>query len=108
MKSLPPEEAFLKQVLDLAKLLGWRSFHCRPARTAKGWRTPVQGDGKGFPDLILLKEGQQVIVAELKVKGKLTSEQKAWMDAWKAAGARGFIWYPEQWLSIQAVLEGKL
>ncbi len=107
MKTLHPEEAFLKQVLDLAKLLGWRSFHCRPARTAKGWRTPVQGDGKGFPDLILLKE-RQIIAAELKVKGSLTRDQMDWLGAWRSAGARGFVWRPEDWLSIQAVLEGKL
>ncbi len=108
MKTLPPEEAFLKQVLQAAFILGWRSFHCRPARTAKGWRTPVQGDGKGFPDLILLKE-KQIVVAELKVgNGKLTPDQRAWMDAWRASGARGFVWRPEDWFSIQAVLEGKL
>ncbi len=108
MKRLPPEETFLRQVIQLARLLGWRSFHCRPARTARGWRTPVQGDGKGFPDLILLK-GTQIIVAELKAgKNKITREQQAWIAAWKAVGARGFVWRPEDLYAIQAILEGKL
>jgi hypothetical protein len=102
------EEAFLRQVIQLARLMEWRVAHFRPGRTAKGWRTPVQGDGKGFPDLVLLK-GPQIIVAELKAdKGRLSTDQRAWLEAWKAAGARGFVWHPSDWLSIVAVLEGKL
>jgi hypothetical protein len=51
---VPPitEAAFLRQVLDLAKLRGWRTAHFRPAQTSRGWRTAVQGDGAGFPDLV--------------------------------------------------------
>jgi hypothetical protein len=69
------ESEFLDQVLQYAKLRGWRSAHFRPAKTIDGWRTPVSGDGKGFPDLLLVR-GDRVIVAELKVgKNKLTLEQ---------------------------------
>jgi hypothetical protein len=53
MAGLPPptEREFQRQVIDLARLLGWRCAHFRPGRTARGWRTPVQADGAGFPDL---------------------------------------------------------
>lgn len=71
------ETELLGGVLAMAEVCGWRSFHVRPARTQSGWRTAVQGDGRGFPDLVLLRPGRQV-VAELKSKtGKVTDEQQA-------------------------------
>jgi hypothetical protein len=49
-KRVLSEAAFTDAVIELARLGGWRVAHFRPARTASGWRTPVQGDGAGFPD----------------------------------------------------------
>src|SRR5258705_9090381 len=57
------EEELLTAVLQLCRVLGLRTAHFRPARTEKGWRTPVSGDGKGFPDLIIV--GSQVLAREL-------------------------------------------
>ena len=44
---MPPqsEAGLLVNVLALAKLLGWRAVHFRPARLHRGWNTPFQGDG---------------------------------------------------------------
>lgn len=39
-------------VIELARTLGYRVAHFRAARTAQGWRTPVEADGAGFPDLV--------------------------------------------------------
>ena len=37
-----------------AQYAGWKVMHVRPARTADGgWRTPVQYDGRGWPDLFM-------------------------------------------------------
>jgi hypothetical protein len=49
---------------------GWRAAHFRPARTAKGWRTPVAADGAGFPDLVLVRR-TRIVAAELK-SGRVT------------------------------------
>lgn len=88
------ESDLLKCVLDLAKVYGWRSYHARPAMTAKGYRTPVQGDGKGFFDLVLVKMGR-VIFVELKTeRGWLTPEQAAW--GWEAF-EMAHVWRPSQW-----------
>jgi hypothetical protein len=101
------EAEFTEHVLALAKLHGWRRAHFRPARTAKGWRTAVQGDGKGFPDLVLLR-GVAQIAAELKMPGNsCTQDQLDWLDAFKATGARTFIWYPNDWPEIERVLGGR-
>jgi hypothetical protein len=80
------EAEFQDQVIHLARLYGWRCAHFRPARTEKGWRTPVQADGKGFPDLVLVR-GPELIAAELKAdKGRVSPEQQAWLDAFTAVG----------------------
>src|SRR4030095_7136207 len=76
-------------VIDAARIAGWRVAHFRPARTAKGWRTAVQGDGKGFPDSVLVHAGAgRVWFVELKLDGaKPTLEQQQWGESLIRAGA---------------------
>lgn len=89
------EADFLRQVLDLARLLGWRSAHFRPAWSSRGWRTPVQGDGVGFPDLILCRR-DRIIAAELKreVGGNVSNDQLVWLKAFDDGGLETAIWRP--------------
>ena len=71
---------------------------------AGNWVTAVSGDGKGFPDLLLVR-GRKIIVAELKVgKNKVTPEQMLWLDAFATAGVEAHIWRPENWDKINEVL----
>lgn len=91
-------------MLETAFLFGWRVAHFRPARTSKGWRTPVEADGKGFPDLVLLR-GERLLVRELKVgKAKLSREQIWWMQAFQEAGVDARCWRPEDWDEIETAL----
>ena len=101
------EAAFLAEVLKLAKLYGWLTMHIRPAWTSKGYRTPVQGDGAGFPDLVLAKP-PRVIFAELKSAGGKTSiAQKAWLLTLNACrSVETYLWQPSDLLEIAKVLEG--
>jgi hypothetical protein len=117
------EKDFTDNVVQLAKTLGWRVAHFRPARTKHGWATPMQGD-KGFPDLVLAKQGR-VVFAELKSRtGKPTVEQRDWLGAlsrtdpesWKSAltgatsGHNGpmsfevYVWRPDDIDQIGKVL----
>lgn len=52
----------------LAPMLGWETFHVRPARTKKGWRTPTEGSmAAGWPDLVLVRaRDRRLVFAELK------------------------------------------
>jgi hypothetical protein len=91
------ENDLLRGVLDLARILGWRTIHIRPARTAHGWRTAVQGDGIGWPDVVAVR-GSRIVAAELKAsKGRTTPEQDAWLEALAATGAETHVWKPEHY-----------
>ena len=97
------EAEFTAQVLEFARLHRWRTAHFRPARTAQGWRTAVQGDGKGFVDLVLARE--RIIYAELKIGyGKLSPDQEAWRDWILAAGGEWYCWKPSMWPEIENIL----
>jgi hypothetical protein len=98
------EAEFTMQVIRLAQLYGWTVCHFRPAKTAKGYRTALQGDA-GFPDIVAARNGRK-IVAELKVgTRRATPEQMQWLAAW---GADAFLWYPRDWDQIEAVFSGRL
>jgi hypothetical protein len=98
MTALPmSENDLLTNVLDLAANIHVRTAHFRPAKTEKGWRTAVQGDGKGFPDLVLVGPGG-VLWRELKnATNGLDADQRLWRDALIAAGANWALWRPKDW-----------
>lgn len=112
MKLHTLERDFLAQVIDLAHKTGWRAAHFRPAKTEKGWRTAVQADGAGWPDLVLVKP-PNIIFAELKVgKGTLTEHQAGWLTVLRGSGSSPYIqvkiWFPEDWEEIKEILsEGR-
>jgi hypothetical protein len=98
------ERDFQSAVIEAARALGWTVAHFRPARTGHGWRTPVQADGKGFPDLCLVRD--RVLFVELKRdKGKLTREQAAWVTKLRWAGAEVYVWRPDDWEDAVRVLK---
>lgn len=101
------ERDFQRQVIGFAKLRGWLVAHFRPARTASGgWRTPVQADGAGFPDLLMVHPARGVLLAvELKVgRNAATDAQVRWLEAFRAAGVRAEVWTPDQWPQIEEAL----
>lgn len=97
------EAEFTERVIDFAQGNGWRSAHFRAARTEHGWRTAVSGDGKGFVDLVLVRE--RVVWCELKTdKGRLSPEQAAWRRVLLDAKQEVYLWRPRQWGEIEQVL----
>jgi hypothetical protein len=103
------EKSFQKRVISLAKLHGWRVAHFRPAQNARGdWRTPVAADGKGFPDLVMVRDGD-LIFAELKAKiGRLSTEQQEWLNQLnKTHGVTVCVWRPSDWELIVELLGAK-
>jgi hypothetical protein len=99
------ENDFGKQILELARLLGWKSAHFRPAQTAHGWRTAVQGDGKGWPDWVLVRP-PRIILAELKrEQGKTSTEQDEWLALLrKCPTLEVYLWRPSELERIAEIL----
>jgi hypothetical protein len=101
-----PEDVLLRNVIELCRRVGLRTAHFRPALSKSGrWVTAVQGDGKGFPDLVIVGAGG-VLYRELKADGKYPApEQRAWIAALTAAGRDAGVWKPRDWPDrIQAEL----
>ncbi len=102
------EAELLQRVIDLAHYTGWRVAHFRPALKKDGtWVTPVAGDGKGFPDLVLAHEAKRrTIFAELKAEdGALTPEQREWLRVLAANEYNEvYRWRPSSWEEVQMVL----
>ncbi len=101
------EAGFMATVIEMAQLYGWMVAHFRPSQNKFGeWRTAVQADGKGFPDLFMVraKTGHRMAV-ELKVGAhKATPEQETWLASMNAAGIPAFLWRPTDWEWIERVL----
>ena len=106
------ENEFLTQVIELSHLLRWRVAHFRgvPILRKNGtvrYQTPVQADGAGFPDLVLVnREKKRVIYAELKSdKGCIRPEQNRWLDDLSAAGQEVYLWRPKDSDDIIKILQ---
>lgn len=98
------ESQFSGLVVEVARLGGWtRRYHSFYSR-----RSPF-----GFPDWVFVKDGR-LLFAELKSEsGKLSDEQRAWIDALQmvALAAPGVVevhvWQPHDWDSIVETLTGR-
>jgi hypothetical protein len=103
------EAAFTKQVIDYARLRGWKVAHFRAVRVQRKngscyFETPVQGDGAGFPDLFMVR-WLRCIAVELKIgKNPTTAEQRDWLTRMNSTGIETFVWYPSDWGHIERFL----
>lgn len=89
------EAAFQQQVLELAMLCGWHTYHTHNSqRSAPGW-----------PDLALCRP-PRLILAELKTnRGRVKLEQKEWLGVLRAcSGIEVYLWHPCDWREIVALL----
>lgn len=102
---LPISEArFQAQVIQIARTFGWRVAHFRPGMDRRGnWKTAVQGDGEGFPDLILVHvKTHDIIFAEIKSdRGALTPDQVKWLEA---LDGLAIVWRPRDFNLMRARL----
>jgi hypothetical protein len=100
----PSEDAFQRTLIDYARLRGYKVAHFRKARTKHGWRTAVMADGKGWPDLVLVR-GPTILFVELKMDGACpTAEQAAWLSRLRLAGQTALVWTPRMWPEIEEIL----
>jgi hypothetical protein len=98
-----------KGIVDTARRFGWRVAHFASMKGHDGiWRTPAQADGKGWPDLVLVRE--RVLFVEVKGDGdRLRHEQETWLSALRMAGQEVRVWTPDDWAEgrIEDVLRAR-
>lgn len=95
------EKELLTNAIETAHVYGWKVAHFRSVPVKRGsrilWETPVQADGKGFPDLCMVRE--RVLFAELKVgRNKPSSAQEDWLSLLRLAGVEAYLWREADWL----------
>jgi hypothetical protein len=103
------EAQFQRRVQYRAKKHGWRCFHVFPSLVGGPDGTIVTAttkDGKGFPDLLLVRAGRAPIYAELKRElGTVSPEQWAWLELLIDAGQIAVVWRPSDLPKIEEVLK---
>ena len=112
------EADFLATIIEYAQAKGWMVAHFRPGMTSRVdragkpvWVTPVQADGKGFPDLVLVRDGQLLFIEVKSEKGKLSEEQAEWIlqlikVAYSSPRVEVHLWRPSDWYTtIEKTLE---
>lgn len=94
-------------IIDLAHTKGWKIAHFHNVTNARGFTmTPVAADGKGFPDLILVRE--RLIAAEIKGTGDtIREDQVKWAEWLAAAGVPCYLWTVKVWRSgeVERILQ---
>lgn len=95
--TLPPltEAAFMRQVVELAALCGWKTYHPFLSKWSQ----------KGWPDLSMVRR-DRLVFAELKSeRGKVTPEQQTWIDALNGVYCvEAYVWRPSDFDEIARVL----
>ena len=110
LEKAPPltEKDFQRQVVELAKILGWRVYHPFLSKWSE----------RGFPDLTMVRaRDRRLLFAELKrEKGVVSEAQREWIDLLGAldighdrphaddVSVEVFVWRPSDWDEIERVL----
>lgn len=100
------ERDFTAAVVDLAHHCQWQCAHFYPLRRADGtWRTPVMGDGAGFPDLVLIRDDRLVVIELKSEKGRLEASQERWLALFRGVpGVEVAVFRPRDWDEVVALL----
>lgn len=101
------EKQFQSYVVEMARTLGWWVAHFRPARVIRGgketYETPFAADGKGYPDLTMVRRGTLAFV-ELKAEnGRVSEHQANWLGlledvADSCHNVYCMVWKPADWM----------
>lgn len=103
------EREFTSLVIAAAQSLVWRVYHPRPALQQSGrWCTPVAGDGVGYPDLTLVRDGKLLFIELKASKGRLSDDQRHWLAALGSVpGVTAAVARPSDWAEVVRLLRGQ-
>lgn len=81
------EKQFQQQILDLAKLRGWKTYHPYDSRHSTA----------GWPDVTLVKDGRLIFWEVKSAKGRVSEEQAQWLVALALTGCEARVVRPADW-----------
>lgn len=94
----PGELQCERVIIEAATLAGWHVHGERSALNRSGrYSTPIKGH-RGFPDLILVRDGEMIAVELKRKPNKVEDGQRGWLDAFnQVSGVRALVlWVPEE------------
>ncbi len=101
------EDAFLHEICwEWARPNGWLWHHERKSydpRKGNELRTAADGQD-GWLDVTFVRPPDVIHVETKWGKNKATRGQRIWLAAWRACGQRAYIWTPDTWVDIIALL----
>ncbi len=106
MADVMTERELVDAIIEMALTFGWLVHHDRPARTEKGWRTPIQGMA-GWPDLALARPPRLLFIEAKSERGTASKAQLAWLYSLRAVpGIEVYVIKPRDWRSgmVEALL----
>lgn len=91
------EDALLAQIKRLALDLGWIVYHTHDSRRSEA----------GFPDLVLVnaKQGRTLFRELKKMRGRVSPDQRIWLDALQLVGQDAAIWRPDDLVEERILAE---
>jgi hypothetical protein len=91
------EKQFQAQVVDLAMLCGWKTYHTYDSRRS----------APGFPDLVLVRP-PRLVFAELKSEeGLVMLDQRVWLETLSGCteAPESYLWRPRDLEEAQKILK---
>lgn len=99
------EKEYQAQIMELARMMGWTVFHHHDSRRQVRPGVFVgDKDAKGFPDLVLLRPPQMLVIEVKRELGKTTVEQDEWLRRWSDCGVRTIVARPSTWPEVEQAL----
>lgn len=87
------EREWQREVVSLAKHMGWRHYHTHDSRRSE----------PGWPDLALVRD--RLVLAELKTEtGRVSAAQERWLTLLSSAGVETYLWRPSDRDEVMRVL----
>ena len=91
------EAVWQRTVTDLLTLYGWKWHHVHDSRRSN----------PGWPDIFCVRP-PQVLAVELKTEtGRVTPDQRRWLDLLAACGIPAYVWRPSDLEAVEAILSRK-
>lgn len=102
------EKDYQEQITDLATMYGWQWRHFKDSRkeVKRGGRSFFVGDADaaGWPDLVLVRPPEFIVIEVKKELGVVSPEQEEWLGLIRSCDIEAIVARPSNFDEVQARL----